>query len=307
MSKTESMPKSSTNILTNSVCLNDEWGEKLMNGTIVVSCGGKGSGKTTFFLANLRAMLDQDAFEDYQLIIPSLFIEADDSYAWLREEKRLTIYTKYHQSLLTKILKRNSNPKTQLRTLFVIDDATKFAADLHDGHNEELISFVSEARHVHVTSWILLHSLKNVLSPIMRENLGFLVIYDISNRKLLDDVWQEYLSVSVDHKPFLEWFRDISIREFGSFMLKTTKPRVIDIDSNDWEWVTKMREFNERDKEIRDGKKIPHNSIACQPPSDLQKKNEENEKEREIEKDTTNLRTNQSINANRECRSLKKK
>jgi hypothetical protein len=79
----------------------------------------------------------------------------------------------------------------------------------------------------------------------MRENVGWLIIYDTSIRKLLDDIWQESLSCDCDSREFIEWFRALSRHQFSSFVVKTCKPRAIDADSNNWPWIIELRNKND--------------------------------------------------------------
>ena len=72
------------------------------------------------------------------------------------------------------------------------------------------------------------------------------MIYDITNKRLLDTVWEEYLSIFVDEKEFITWFRDFAQEKYKSFMLKTGKPVAIDINSNEWPAIKYYRELHEQ-------------------------------------------------------------
>lgn len=225
-------------------CLDQEFGESVNNGTVIVSCGSKGSGKSTFMLSMLRACAEANAFDDYVLVFPSLYVEQHDSYKWCMVKKQFTIYTGYHNSILEKLYQRNRDLKKQKKTLVVIDDATAFAKELRLATNENLIGLVSQARHLKVTLWLLVHSLKNILSPCLRENVGWIIIYSITNRKLLQDIWEEYVSVQCDWNSFSAWYRDMSKKKYSSFMLKCNPPVEIDVGSNDWPTTKKFRDLN---------------------------------------------------------------
>lgn len=224
------------------ICLASSFAETLKEGGLILSCGGRGSGKSTFMLATLHACYDMGTYEDYNLIFPSLHVEASGAYEWCLKVKHFTIYTGYHESILEKIYKRNQDEDKRKRTLIIIDDATAFASDLHRGVNDDIVKLVCQLRHVKVTIWLLVHSLKNVISPVLRDNLSYLIIYDITNKRLLNTIWEEYLSVFVDEKQFLEWYRELQKEKYKSFMLKCTKPVSIDTASNEWQFVSKYRE-----------------------------------------------------------------
>ena len=102
---------------------------------------------------------------------------------------------------------------------------------------------------------MLVHSLKNILSPCLRENVGYLIIYSITNAKLLKDVWEEYLSVFVSYDEFIEWYNNVSREEHSSFLLKTLLPVGVDTNSNNWVVVEKYRNMHLKDE------KIANNSI----------------------------------------------
>lgn len=224
--------------------LSGEFGKSMNGGTVVVSCGAKGSGKSTFMLSILRASVEASAYEDYILVFPSLFVEQHDSYAWCMKQKEFTIYTNYHNLILEKLYHQNKDLKKQKKTLVIIDDATTFAKELRLATNENLIALVSQARHLKVTLWILVHSLKNILSPCLRENSGWLLIYSITNAKLLKDVHEDFLSVYCDYNEFIKWYRNMSNKQYCSFMLKTGIPVAIDTNSNNWKTTVYHRNLN---------------------------------------------------------------
>lgn len=226
--------------------LNKEFAVDMTIGCVLCSVGSKGAGKTSFMLACLRACLERGIFDDYVLILPSYEVEADDSYAFLEDFEEVTIYTKYHESIARKLYNRNHDIKTRKATLFVIDDASAFAIDLHNGKSSELVGLISESRHVKVTTWLLVHSLRNILSPIMRENIRYLLLYSITNRRLLEAVYEEYMSVYMDKNQFMEWYRNVSRAKFSCFMLKTAPPPIVDEHSNNWPWIKYHRKLNNK-------------------------------------------------------------
>lgn len=225
-------------------CLSDTFGSTVQEGCVMISVGTKKSGKTTFFLATLRAALEANAFHRYILVLPSFENEADGSYDWLREHKNVTVYSSFHPFILDKILKIADGGK--YKTLFVIDDATSFASMLANPKNEDMIKFVSNSRHIHVTMWIIVHNMRNVLSPTMRDNVELFLIYDIANVKLLQAIWEEYLSCECTWNEFQDVFRELNRTKFTSMLLSTRKPRSIDFNSNEWGWIVKNRVKNDQ-------------------------------------------------------------
>ena len=194
--------------------LSVQFAEDIVEGCVVTSVGSKGAGKTSFMLAVLRACLEADEadapFEEYVLILPSYKVEADAAYHFLSEFDNVTIYTKYHEQIAVDLYKRNHNNKTRKSTLFVVDDATAFAKDLHNGKQSELVGLISESRHVRVTTWLLVHSLRGILSPVMRENVKYLLLYSITNRKLIETIHEEYVSLYKTVKEFIEEYVAVS-------------------------------------------------------------------------------------------------
>ena len=233
--------------------------ENIQSGCVIVSCGGKGSGKSTFMLAILHNSVDTNQFEDYILIFPSLYVEQHDAYKWCMKKKQFTMYTDYHPIILERLYKRNIDIKKQKKTLLIIDDATTFAKDLRLATNKSLTALISQARHLKITTWLLVHSLKNILSPCLRENVGYLIIYSITNAKLLKDVWEEYLSVFVSYDRFIEWYNNVSREEHSSFLLKTLLPVGVDTNSNKWAIVEKYRNIHLKNEKI-DNNNIEENA-----------------------------------------------
>lgn len=238
------------NDLLNGTTLDSEFCKALNTGTVVVSCGAKNAGKSCFMLAMLRASVEANAFEEYILVFPSLYVEQHDSYAWCLKQKRFTIYTGYHNSILEKLYNQNKELKKQKKTMVIIDDATTFASELRLATNENLIALVSQARHLKISLWILVHSLKNILSPCLRENTGWLIIYSVTNSKLLNDIWEEYCSIQCDYKTFVEWYKNITKEKYSSFMLKTSPPVAIDIHSGQWGMVQHFMKLNLNNKQL---------------------------------------------------------
>ncbi len=230
--------------ILNGCDLSQEFGKSLNEGAVVISCGAKKSGKSTFMLAILRAAVDAGSYDDYILVFPSLYVEQHDSYAWCMKRKEFTIYTNYHNFILEQLYARNMKIEKRKKTLVVIDDATTFAKELKLATNESLIALVSQARHLQVTLWLLLHSLKSIISPCLRENTNWLIIYSVTNAKLLKDIHEEFLSVQCDYNEFIQWYRNMSKEKFSSFLLKTLPPVAIDIHSNQWITVERFRKLN---------------------------------------------------------------
>ena len=198
--------------------LNKEFASDMTIGCVICSVGSKGAGKTSFMLSCLRACLEKNIYDDYVLILPSYEVEADDSYRFLAEYDEVTIYTRYHEKIARDLYRCNHNINTRKNTLFVIDDASAFAVDLHNGKSSELVGLIAESRHVKITTWILVHSLRNILSPILRENIRYLLLYSITNRKLLESVYEELvISVPSLGSPF-RILAGLEIRKVGSHL-----------------------------------------------------------------------------------------
>jgi len=208
------------------------------------SVGSKGSGKSNTMLSVLRACLDNNSFDEYHLVLPSFKFEQNGSYKFILPYKNVKIYNTFHMLIVDRIIARQDKDNSK-SILLVIDDATEMASQLWSP-DPSLLALVSRSRHLKISTWMLVHSLRKVLSPVLRENLRYLLIYDVSNKKLLDSIYEEFFSVDMTVKEFYEeWKQHKSVR-YSCMMLRLGTDRTLYYNFNDLPHIKKYRELNDR-------------------------------------------------------------
>jgi hypothetical protein len=230
--------------------LSREFIKGLQDYRTVISCGTKGSGKSTFLNCCLKELLRYNGFNTYHLVLPSYNFEQEGSYDWLEHAAKVAsreygtivrVYTTFNPVLAEQIVgvQRKSNATS---ALLVIDDATTYAHYLfNQATDSNFISIISQGRHLQIGTWILAHNLKLVLSATIREACAWLYITDISTMKLLEDIWQQWFSITLTKNEFLALWSWHAKRPYGALLLSTGRNRAIDADPNNWEWIIKVR------------------------------------------------------------------
>ena len=117
---------------------------------------------------------------------------------------------------------------------FGLDDSTgswKLQAD-----SEEL-KFHSRLRHYNVTQWIVVHTVRAALPASLRSQIDFLFLFMNTNRKALEALYEEWLSISIStFKEFMSIYtKDVLNIEYGSMLIFCRKPGVYDTDVKQWE------------------------------------------------------------------------
>lgn len=171
----------------------------------IVGC--KGSGKTHTILKLLEFYMNSNIhnYSEHHLILPSYLNENDkDQYNFLKNRKDVYIYTKYSPLVLKKIyveqLKESVNGK---KIVLVIDDSSQYGQDLSTDKN--FISIMTMSRHLKIKLIIAVHTLKKILCPVIRMNLDGLMIFKITNNKLLNDAYDEFFSMYGDFKNYQDF------------------------------------------------------------------------------------------------------
>lgn len=181
---------------------------------IILSIGARGSGKSFHMLSMLMWCLDNRCYDKYHCVLPTWSYEQHDSYAFMKDKKhvdKIFVYEKWKSTLPEAILKRKETADSS-RILLIIDDAG--AASDRDpslkGDQKKINSFhddpylpalLSVARHKQgLSCWIGFHSLASAdtLSVFLRQQVTWVWQYRISNSKLLEQVYLEQLSLSLD-------------------------------------------------------------------------------------------------------------
>jgi len=178
-------------------------------GRFVIAIGSKGSGKSYLMTSYLKHALYNNTYKNIHFVCPvGVKGEANDSYAFLQNQKHVLIYPHYSEA----VSKRVDADRKKATTLFLIDDAS---GELLHNIDNTLIQLITTTRHFKKCSiWICVHSAKRILTPIIRQNLDHLFIYRIINMKLLADFYDEYFSMMFD-----------DFKQFKQFYLEATKEK----------------------------------------------------------------------------------
>lgn len=167
---------------------------------IIISCGVKQSSKTFNLLSYLHCCFIMKRYKHYHLVLPNFGHEADDDqYKFMNnysKDNKISIYNKYSPLVIKKVVgKQNREP-----TLFVIDDATSQGGDISNSHAFQRL--LTESRHLNITVYIIVHSLKKVLSPLLRANCDYLMLFRVTNINLLKTFYEEMLGLYPCFKNF---------------------------------------------------------------------------------------------------------
>jgi len=178
-------------------------------GRFVLGIGAKASGKSYLMTSYLKHALYNNTYKHIHIVLPvSIKGEANNSYAFLENQKHVLIYPHYREE----ISKRVDKDRQKGKTLFIIDDAS---GELLKNIDNTLIQLITTTRHYKGCSiWICVHSAKKILMPIVRQNLDHLFIYRIVNVKLLQDMYDEYFSMMFN-----------SFEDFKIFYLMATQDK----------------------------------------------------------------------------------
>lgn len=214
----------------------------LKKGRIILSLGTKGSGKTFLLLQYLKFALANNIYQQYVLILPAFSVEKNDSYAFLRahlkSNKNLFIFEGYDPVISEQFIARQK--KNKLDTLFVIDDASGEQMFNIDPDLKELITI---ARHIlgDGAFWLLAHSSKKILSPFLRSNIDIIILSNLTSAKLLNDIYEEMLSLIMQHKDFIQIFKDdVKAIEYGAIYINLRAGK-IDSKVKQWKLVSTDR------------------------------------------------------------------
>ena len=190
----------------------NEWMKEFhQTSRVYILIGIKGSGKSYFINSVLKYSFKHNIHKNYFLVIPSYKFEQNDSYSYIKDQKNknVKIYNKYHDIVGQHVLDSVINTANKSRSIFIIDDATGFL----NVHNmaEHLKYLITTTRHVNCDLIIACHGAKNVLSSILRSNVDYLLFFKIINSKLLETIYEEYLSVFNifrNKKDFITYFNE---------------------------------------------------------------------------------------------------
>ena len=127
-----------------------------------------------------------------------------------------------------------------------MDDAS-FARKLRylgGGIESPIVRLFTTNRHLHVTCWMLVHSLSDVISPVLRDNLTFLVCHQLGSARIAKMIWDEWLSVKYpDFEIFANTLRWHLERPYGIMLLSLGKDPCIDLHMDKWKFLIPHLKF----------------------------------------------------------------
>lgn len=227
--------------------LSGEFSKKLNNGSCTLITGSKGSGKSCFALGVLRYCLENDVYQVYHLVIPNYETEINGSYKWIdklwKEKKKLGVQVYIYSDYFPVISERIANRKNHTSCFLMLDDSTSMSL-FYLYRDEGLKKCIINARHYKLSIFFIVHSVKGILSGLIRDNLNFVCILDIASRKLLCDMYEMWFSMVMTQQEFLNMYMEHSKRERGIIMLSTAKEKKVDLNPLDWKWVKDSIQHN---------------------------------------------------------------
>jgi len=216
--------------------------EKFLNdttktGRFILSLGSKGSGKSYFLLLYLRYCIYNNLFERYHLILPMFESEQNDSYGFLKNQNHCFIYDGYSPKVVQLVEKE----RLKYKTLFIIDDAS---AELVKNLNDQtFLKLITTTRHGKgCTVFACVHSSKRILAPAIRQQIDYLFLYKVSNKKLLYDIFEEYASMTYDKfNEFMRMYREAMETNYNA-VLFTIHSQYIDNSINTWDLLQSYKD-----------------------------------------------------------------
>lgn len=188
----------------------------------VVLVGARGSGKSFFANKMIRAALENGAIDKLFAVVPTLRFEASGSYAWFDDPQfkgKIFVQEAYSPSLTLQLLNRKIEEKSSRVCLWVDDLAAADGLAFFADHNFARLLVVS--RHLRTCIVLCNHSVASghQIPAFVRQQVSHLVLMRVSNRKLLETAYIEFLSLHKgfrNFKHFLEVFVRISEQGPGS-------------------------------------------------------------------------------------------
>jgi hypothetical protein len=198
--------------------------DSIRENRLILSLGTKGSGKSYLLCNFLKHAFKHKLFQRYVLILPAFSYEQNDSYDFIdTKDKNIHVFEAYDEVIIKHLMKIQSTHKTQLKTFVCIDDASGQDIFYIDG---ELRQFITVLRHTNCALWCLVHACSGILSPFIRQNCDILILCKMTNRKLITNIYEEYLSMIEEYQnkdgfnKFVQQFRELmTTQKYGSLLL----------------------------------------------------------------------------------------
>lgn len=203
---------------------------------LFVNVGVKGSGKTHLALAYIWESMQRNRFEHYYLCIPAFSSEMSNAYHWLRGCKNVTYCDTYSEQFVEMVVHRQNQfimkkarAKNQQevdtldmqhkRVFLFLDDASGFAKDLSS--SPIFRQLITTTRHAKITVMLCVHAIKNILTPVVRANVDHLIIGQLTNSKMLDGIYEEFISLTGVHAnsaAFKKWFTE-NVKDYNMLLI----------------------------------------------------------------------------------------
>jgi len=204
---------------------------------LILSIGTKGSGKTYTMLNYLKfCFAHPKMYDQYILILPAYTIEQNDSYSFIdANQKNIFIFEQYDEMITEHFLKDQYKKKKS--TLFVIDDSSSQGMFNLDDSLKHLITVL---RHMETTLFLISHAASGIMSPFIRMNSDILLLSRITNYKLLETIYDEFLSLTHfqghdGKKEFIRLFIELHKKPFQIIYIDM-RENMIDFDAGNWTW-----------------------------------------------------------------------
>ena len=218
--------------MTSNILQNHEqqfYEDTTQNGRFILSIGSKGSGKSYLLTSYLKMVLSQNIYKNIHFVCPCYKGEQNDSYAFLKNQKHVLVYDHYTEE----VTKRVDKDRAKGKTLFLIDDAS---GELLHNIDNSFIQLITTTRHFKgCTVYVCVHSAKKILVPIVRQNIDHLFIYRIINMKLLNDLYDEYISMMFDNFKEFKNFYTEATQETNTCVHFSLHMPGLDIDVKNWQ------------------------------------------------------------------------
>jgi len=201
----------------------------------VVVCAQKGGGKTYWALAYLKYALIENIYDSVHFVCPCFQYEQNSSYSWLKGMKDVYIYNKYSPLVTDRVVRDKNNGK---RTLYLLDDSTHGLSTSFGDKEDNLLEIFTQSRHMKITCICILHSFSKILAPSIRNNIDFVIIFRVSNERLLECIHGEFLSLKDGYRNFNKEFMPIFTREVNEQkyhgMIINNIDWTVDFDIHKW-------------------------------------------------------------------------
>jgi len=231
------------------------------HGRSIISIGTPESGKSYLALKYVTYSLQNDLYDEYHIVAPTFNHEENSSYDFLKQHKdKVKIYLKYNAVVSERVDKAREKGKI----LFVVDDATSELLNNMDNTFIKLFTTTRHSKNGGLTLWIIVHSAKKVLPPMLRQNVKYVFLYRIESSELLEDtIFKEFLSLQYrrqgkkyDH--FVEEFSEVmENNKFGVVLI--ARKIGIDFDVTHWQFLNAEEQIQMKGtKRIKEKPQVPN-------------------------------------------------